>query len=256
MAEQTRRELALRLCLYGGGALAAAVLVWAGFVREATPEPGTQLSAVEVQLRLAAGMPERDSHGKPLPARQEMLRDAHARLALVAAELPEEPLLWEYRAFLAYLEGEPQLAATHYATARGFCSGNPVTAENLLQNEARMLSLCGRTDDAVQLLCAPSGASVARGQLVEAMGRDVAAQQAYAAALHTDPTADYFLARLKLKGGESDKAIDHIERGLRASGDQVRELLRSERTIWAPVVGDRRLETWLVSSAAASPLGR
>jgi hypothetical protein len=252
---EPQHALRRRLLLYVPATAAAAVLVWAGFVRVVEPDPWTQLGSVEIQLRLAAGMPERDKQGQPLEARATLLADARARLASTLRELPQEAQVWEYRGFLAWLERDYVAAARDYATARGFAT-DAVLRENLLQNEARMLSLSDRADDAIRLLAGEGGATVARGQLAELIGTGDGAARIYEAARAREPVADYFLGRLKLRAGSAERAADHVERGLRTSGDQVRELLRSERAAWEPGVGADRLARWLVANEVTPAPGR
>lgn len=142
-------DLQRRSLLYGSGAVALAGLVWAGFLYRAEPEPGTLLSSANVQLRLAAGMPERDAQGQPVPAREQLIAGAATDLRRCRAQVGDLAVLVEFEGFLLGLQGDPRGAAERYRHARTLPDCLRDQRDTLVFNEARMHVEAG--DDAAAL---------------------------------------------------------------------------------------------------------
>lgn len=141
-----------RLTAYGLSAAVVGGLVYAGFVYEAEPDAMTLLSSVDIQIRLASGMPEKDEDGEVVEIRAKMLREIRRDLDRVEKQLPNSAQVAEYRAFLAYVEGDARVAAELYRAARELDGCSQDLWDSLVINEVRMLRLVGDLDTALAVL--------------------------------------------------------------------------------------------------------
>ena len=118
-----------RVLAYGFSTLLVGGLTYLGFFYEAAADPITLLSSVDIQIRLASVMPETNREGGPLETRVRMLREVRSNLDRVEAQLPNFAPAREYRAFLAFLDGDHLAAAGHYRALRAAqslrCLGSP-----------------------------------------------------------------------------------------------------------------------------------
>lgn len=144
-------QVVKRMVGYGAGAAAAAVLVWAGFVRSTPPDLMTLLSSIDTQLRLAHAIPAADNQGRPLSARRQMLADVGGLIEVAATLEPQLACIEEYRGFLAMLQGRHRDAAACYRRARGMQECSPEMRDTLVFNEARMLKAAGEPAAALQV---------------------------------------------------------------------------------------------------------
>jgi tetratricopeptide (TPR) repeat protein len=115
--------------------------------------------------------------------------------------------------------------------------------------QAEILAAVGRADDAVKLLDVLSMEDdvepmvwIKAAQQYEDMGRFKAAEQALLRARMDLPIADYYLARLKLREGDSDIGIELLERASKAHPTEVRQLLLEEADAWAAVSENVRFQ--------------
>lgn len=145
-------ETGKRIVGYGAAAVLVGGLVYGGFIRRADPDLLTMISSVDVQLRLASVMPERDRDGKPIEARERMLRESRAHLDTIDRVKPDYLPAVEFRAYLEFLEGKPLAAAALYERARGLEGCTPEVRDTLILNEAKAYHAAGRTRRAIALL--------------------------------------------------------------------------------------------------------
>lgn len=145
-------DLAKRAVGYGTAVVLVGGLVYGGFVYRADPDLLTMISSVDVQLRLAALMPERGRDGKPIEARARMLRESREHLDAIDRVKPDYLPAVEFRAYLEYLEGKPLAAAALYERARGLEGCTPEIYDTLLLNEAKAYHAGGQTRRAIALL--------------------------------------------------------------------------------------------------------
>lgn len=139
-------EIHKRAMLYGGAALLVGCVGVAAAVVEAEADSMTLLSSIDVQLRLAHGIPQLDKQGRPLSAREEMVDEAIASLEAVERQMPGMAITAEFRGFAHMLKGEFEAAAACYARARDCVDCGDEQRDVLAFNQARMLSQAG--DDA------------------------------------------------------------------------------------------------------------
>ena len=166
MGETKRRVIG-----YGAAGAMAAGLAWAGFVYEADPDIMTMLGSVDIQLRLASGMPSKDKSGEEPSARTELRCSARRYLDRIDALEPQYPPAREYRAFLACREHDYAAAARLYESLRALPGCAADLRDQSILNESRMLRLSGRATDAELLLrthlglLMPEHAVIARREL-------------------------------------------------------------------------------------------
>ncbi|MEM7204854.1 MAG: hypothetical protein AAF628_31655 [Planctomycetota bacterium] len=138
--------LAKRLLSYGAATALTGGMIYAGFVYQADPDLLTMVSSVDVQLRMASVMPEREKDGTLVQERADLLKSARTFLDRIERVEPDYPPAYEYRAFLAYLEKDYAGAAGHYATLRGLEGCSDELREHSVVNQVKMLKMAG--DDA------------------------------------------------------------------------------------------------------------
>lgn len=141
-----------RCVLYGVGGAVLGTLGYLGFLYRAAPELGTLLSAANLQLRLAYGMPATDLLGKPLGARTELLDAAARNLELARDQAGDRAMLLEFEGFLHHLRGEHRAAAACYRLARGLPDCERDQRDVLVFNESRMLAAGGDPAGALAVL--------------------------------------------------------------------------------------------------------
>ena len=157
MNTTTRRAL-----LYGGAALTLGAIALANHAVSRDADVMTLLSSVDVQLRLAHGMPAVNRDGAPLTAREQMITAAEASLATVERVAPGMAVAAEFRGFAHMLRGEYAAAAGAYARARGCDDCGQEQRDVLAFNEARMLTAAGRHEAALAVFAEHAEALDAR----------------------------------------------------------------------------------------------
>jgi hypothetical protein len=172
MSDTSRRVVA-----YGATLTVLSGLVYAGFVYEADPDLLTQLSGVEVRLRYACQARPMDDEGRK--AKSELIESAKTILTEVEAKHPDEPLVAEYRAVVAFLEERPLDAAKLYEEQRGLEDCTPEMRSQSVINQARMLRLARRPAEAGRLL--KQHVDSLEGEFSEAARAELAAIEADAA---------------------------------------------------------------------------
>ncbi|MEY2716052.1 MAG: hypothetical protein RIT24_2395 [Planctomycetota bacterium] len=91
------------------------------------------------------------------------------------------------------------------------------------------------------------------GQVYQSLGLENEAEAAWAKASATVPIADGFRARLKLKAGDVDTALQLFERAAKAAPAEMRRLVREDPAAWQAIAKDARF-VQLVESKAAAPV--
>lgn len=147
MSQSNRRAL-----LYGSAAPVLGFLLWLTFGYEAEPDFLQLLRSVDMQLRLAHGIPAVDRDGKPVAAHQELLANAERDLSRARLQQPDSPVLIEFEGFLWQLKGNPREAASCYRRAQQMADCTEEQRDVLLFNEARMLGKAGLHQEALTVL--------------------------------------------------------------------------------------------------------
>jgi tetratricopeptide (TPR) repeat protein len=140
-----------RLLLYGG---AFAILAGLGFaVRNCREEAdvNTLLGSVDVQLRLAYGIPAVDKQGKELTSRTQMIVDAERYLDTIERIQPGMAVATEFRGFAHMLRGQFAEAAAAYGRARLCKDCTAEQGDILAFNQARMLARAGQGAQALSV---------------------------------------------------------------------------------------------------------
>jgi hypothetical protein len=257
VVEAQCNERARRIALYGAALVAFVGLGYGGFVWNPEAEVGTLLGAVDSQLRFAAAMPTHDKDGQELSTRKTLLDSSREMLERVERQSPRDPIAWEYKAYLAWLEGDAAASAQIYGTARTFADCTAELQRCFLLNEARMWATAGDRARAVAVLRSESNVSgVDAGLLFEELGERESAQRAFDAVAASDVRATYFTGRLKLRIGDTDTAVAAVESALARDSGKTRELLREDAGLWRSRVEAERLTRWLGTEAATPPNGR
>lgn len=147
MSQSNRRAL-----LYGTAAPVLGFLLWLLLGYEAEPDFVQLLRGVDMQLRLAHGIPAVDRDGNPVAAHQELLANVERDLSRARRQQPDSPVLIEFEGFFWQLKGNPREAASCYRRARQMTDCTAEQRDVLLFNEARMLESAGHQDEALTVL--------------------------------------------------------------------------------------------------------
>lgn len=142
-------ELIKRTLLYGG---AIAILAGLGFAVSncnAEADVNTLLGSVDVQLRLAYGIPAVDKQGNELTSRTQMIGDAEKYLDTVDRIQPNMAVATEFRGFAHMLRGRYVEAAAAYGRARECKDCTQEQGDVLAFNQARMLARAGEGEKAL-----------------------------------------------------------------------------------------------------------
>jgi tetratricopeptide (TPR) repeat protein len=230
-----------RWWLYGSAAPVLGVLAWAGFLYKGSADVGTLLSSVEIQLRLAGGMPATDKQGRPLQARTDLIGHANVLLVELDRRMPRSAQVWEYKAFVAFLEQRFTAAAELYAQAQTFDDCDDELRAGLHRNEARMW-LAGGAPERARATLRRTGSQpcIDLGFLWEAAGDAATARDVYQAAAANEPLAHYDLARLAMRDGDGAAALDGLERAAEADAAAVRARLLARPQDWEAVRANPR----------------
>lgn len=145
------KEVIQRSLLYGG---AIAVLVGLGFAisnSKTDADVNTLLGSVDVQLRLAYGIPAVDKQGNELTSRTQMIVDAEKYLDTVDRIQPDMAVATEFRGFAHMLRGQFVEAAAAYGRARQCKDCTQEQGDVLAFNQARMLARAGEGEKALSV---------------------------------------------------------------------------------------------------------
>ena len=125
---------------------------------------------------------------------------------------------------------------------------------------ARILERQGRAQDAVaaaRTVLANETASaedrVGAGEVLESSGDVAMAESVYQRALSEYPLANYFLGRLKARGGDVDNALKMLECALTDAGRTVRWLVKRDIVAWQPCAGSSRFQSLFPEMETARP---
>ena len=155
-------ELQMRSLLYGSAVLVLAGIGVGSAVVGTDADVMTLLSSVDVQLRMAHVMPERDVRGKALDARAKMIADAEAQLVTVERLQPGMAVTAEFEGFARMLRGRFDEAAACYQRARQCADCTAEQRDVLTFNQARMLARAGSREAALDTFAANGPALDAR----------------------------------------------------------------------------------------------
>lgn len=147
-------ETGKRALLYGGAFVLVGGLVTAMLSVRGAADIGTLLSSVDVQLRMAYVLPERDKTGQVVTSRRDMIADAEQKLAEVERRQPGIACAAEFRGFAQMMRGQLLDAAGSYAAARACGDCTPEQRDVLAFNEARMLAQAGQGERALAVFAA------------------------------------------------------------------------------------------------------
>ena len=263
------KEVIQRSLLYGG---AIAVLVGLGFAisnSKTDADVNTLLGSVDVQLRLAYGIPAVDKQGNELTSRTQMIVDAEKYLDTIDRIQPDMAVATEFRGFAHMLRGQYVEAAAAYGRARQCKDCTQEQGDVLAFNQARMLARAGEGEKALSVFQQNRKAEAERsidavvaaaavepmawlqaGREYEQLGRTEKAETAYLTASGNVPIADYHLARLKLEQGDVDKSLELLGRAVAAVPAEVRRLVQEEPDAWRAVQANARFQELTVPRAA------
>lgn len=125
--------------------------------------------------------------------------------------------------------------------------------------EAAILRELGRTNEAVDRLDivvkddgAMPLARLQAGREYSAIGLFGPAEEALKSVQNEIAIADYYLAQLKLRQGQTDSCIELLERAAKARPTEVRQMLRQEAEAWSAVAQNERFQE-LSQPKPASP---
>lgn len=144
-------ELQKRMVLYGAAAVALGGMGVAVMASVSEADAITLLSSVDVQLRLAHGIPAVDKLGHPLATRQRMIDEAVVNLAIIERQKPGMAIAAEFRGFAHMLDGQFQAAAACYGRARECLDCADEQRDVLAFNQARMLWKAGDAAGALRI---------------------------------------------------------------------------------------------------------
>lgn len=206
-----------RLWGYPLAATITGSLLYFGFFREVDADADTLLSSVDVQLRLAAGMPEADRDGGPLAARVELLGKVRGMLETIDRSGMDTAVLDEYWAFLLRLEGDVDGAVARYRRGRSRPDCGPELRDSMVFNEARTLHAADRSDEALEVLAGSREelggelqveADLLMASIHRALGRDQRAAELADAVAANDAAS----AVARVRSGRMLEALGSVER--------------------------------------------
>lgn len=143
-----------RSLLYGAALSIAVGLGYAVTHSSTDADVYTLLGSVDVQLRLAYGIPAQDKQGKELTSRAQMIADAEGYLATVERLQPGMAVATEFQGFAKMLRGNYVEAAAAYGKARQCKDCTEEQGDVLAFNQARMLAKAGQGDAALAVFSA------------------------------------------------------------------------------------------------------
>lgn len=178
-----------------------------------------------------------------------------ARTLAESSEQRGELALCEAR--MLALAGDDQAALPLLDAAISLCS-RAIPSARL--ERARILQRQQHNDDALaaarsvlDLEHATGDDLIETGQVLETLSRSDIASTAYCRAAEQTPIANYFAARLKVKAGEVDKALEMLERAQKDTGASVRALVEREPATWQSLAGTTRFRRLFPEMEAAQP---
>lgn len=175
-----------RSLLYGSALVIAAGLGFAMANSNTEADVYTLLGSVDVQLRLAYGIPAKDKQGNELTSRTQMIADAEQYLATIERLQPGLAVAAEFRGFAKMLRGDHAGAAAAYGAARLCKDCTPEQRDVLTFNQARMLAKAGQGEAALAVFGGAAKAldgrfgaqrAIEEAQILRNLGRKAEAEQ-------------------------------------------------------------------------------
>ncbi|MEZ5963400.1 MAG: hypothetical protein R3F56_06085 [Planctomycetota bacterium] len=171
--------------------------------------------------------------------------EAKGQLALSAARMLA--LAGEDGRALAELDARMPTLPSHLA------SGANVERMRILARQGRGEDAARAAQAVLDDVTAAGEDLVGVGEWFESRGDDDMAATAYERAMPSYPLANYFVARLKARGGDVDNAVKMLECALSGAGKAVRSLLNRDRDAWQACAGDQRFQSLFPEMEAARP---
>ncbi len=245
-----------RWIAYPVASAVAGALVWYCYIRPVDAEYMTLLGSAQLQAGLASGISADTTNADGKALRAKLLADANDWLDRAERAEPGAIETAQLRAWIVLLEGDHAGAARQYQAIHDRPDCSPELKEQTVQNMAKVWSIAGdhqrglavldryppagepsiarqalrvrlefkagqpgrARDEAVALAAGDSeDARLTAAVLLESMGEWQSAEAAYR---RTDgELRDYRLARLKLRAGETDTAVELLDRAV-AQGER------------------------------------
>lgn len=185
---------------------------------------------------------------------------AEARTLLSCGrEMRDDLVLNQVRALLQGQRPDRGLELLDAETA-GLLSQNETVARHLRARALRQSGRLGEAHDlAIEIWNADTKGgveSILAGQLLEQLGDLIAAEAAYEKATSSEPIANYFIACLKVRGGQLDRGVEMLERAVSDARRETLRLLRRDRELWSRHVDAERLRKLTKPSGQAATPGR
>lgn len=285
---------ARRLIAYPLAVGVAASVAWFGF-REVEPDVPTLVGAASVRAGMAQQIDPGSPDGAKLRAEllgeaeelaalaaaqdpdAALVLETRAFLALVGGDPREAARLYGLARSAADCEPVHQdLLCLHEAKAWSNAgdvdralrllqdSSEPESEAVALDREALRVRLFARSSEPESAVAAAVGlwrrpwerAPETALQLLEAMGALDEAASMVRKSPWQRADRDYFLARLKLQSGDTDKAGSLLERSLETGDQEVARRARRDRDLWVAGIGSERIEQLMTPRAElATPPG-
>jgi tetratricopeptide (TPR) repeat protein len=127
---------------------------------------------------------------------------------------------------------------------------------------AHVLVELGRGDEAVDIAtrlawsAKDSATLVDAGLMLESQKETEIAEAAFRAAAESEPTANYYVARLKIYEEDFDRGLELLKRAVSADGRLVRSMLTRDSETWEAVAEDERFKGLFTSSDEPAKPGR
>jgi tetratricopeptide (TPR) repeat protein len=139
----------------------------------------------------------------------------------------------------------------------------PEVSRSARRLEARLLARAGRFADALRAARQVAGQSpsapaeiVETAALFEELGDATAAESLYRQIPDDMASVNYYLARLKLRAGRIDSAMELLERAVTISRPKVHGFLQRDRAAWDVCSGSERFRSLSEPDGNAAPMGR
>lgn len=151
---------------------------------------------------------------------------------------------------------DPEKALEVLAQLSGFLVSQAMLAQ---VQQALVLVELERPAEAVAIAkrvahsCTDAGLLIDVGRLLESQDETVDAEVAYRNAAESVPLANYYVARLKIRGQEFDTSVGLLKRAIAADTRRVGVMLKRDAETWQAVRDDTRFKDLISSASAATP---